>query len=159
MFHAGLFHSAQVAEPAGLPPLWRQLSPEIRHRVIGRTMRAFSLLYRRDIGGSLRTTLVFRVDGPGGGEWYVDLAPEAATSGEGVVAHPGLVIHLRDTAVFCRMLTSRLNLPMSLISGALRLHGDLRLFLRMNTLFSVDARPPVAAQKPSRPASVAQTGD
>ena len=69
------------------------------------------------------------------------------------------MIHLRDTDVFCRMLTSRLNLPLSLISGALRLHGDLRLFLRMNTLFSVDARPPVAAHKPSRPASVAQTGN
>ena len=46
IFHAGLVHSAQVAEPAGLPPLWMQLSPEIRHRVIGRAMRAFSLLYR-----------------------------------------------------------------------------------------------------------------
>ena len=54
MVHAGLFHTAQVAEPAGLPPLWMQLSPDIRHRVIGRTMRAFSLLYRFDIGGSLR---------------------------------------------------------------------------------------------------------
>jgi len=141
MFHVGLFHSAQVAEPADLPPLWMQLSPEIRHRVIGRVMCAFSLLYRFDIGGSLRTTLVFRVDGPGGGEWYVELSPQAATSGEGVVEHPGLVIHMRETDVFCQMLTSRLNLPMALISGAMKLRGDLRLFLRMNTLFSVDARP------------------
>ena len=144
LIHIGLFHSAQVAEPASLPPLWMQLSPEIRHRVIERVMRAFSLLYRFDIGGPLRTTLVFRVDGPGGGEWYVDLSPEAATSGEGIVEHPGLVIHLRETAVFCRMLTSRLNLPMALISGAMKLRGDLRLFLRMDTLFSVDARPPIA---------------
>ncbi len=151
MFHVGLFHSAQVAEPAGLPPLWMQLSPEIRHRVIGRVMRAFSLLYRRDIGGSLHDTLVFRVEGPGGGEWYVELSPEAPTSREGVVEHPGLVIHLRDTAVFCQMLTSRLNLPMALIRGAMKLRGDLRLFLRMNTLTSVDARPPVAAKAKSHP--------
>jgi hypothetical protein len=27
----------------------------------------------------------------------------------------------------------------------MKLRGDLRLFLRMNTLFSVDARPPVVA--------------
>ena len=141
MIHAGLFHSAQVAEPAGLPPLWTQLGPEIRHRVIGRTMRAFSLLYRRDIGGPLRDTLVFRVDGPGGGEWYVELSPDAPTSGEGVVEHPGLVIRLRTTDVFCRMLTGRLNLPIGLMSGNMRLRGDLRLFLRMNKLFSVDARP------------------
>ena len=141
MIHAGLFHSAQVTETAGLPPLWMQLSPEIRHRVIGRVMRAFSLLYRHDIGGSLRATLVFRIDGPGGGEWHVDLSPQTATSGEGVVKRPGLVIHLRETAVFCKMLTSRLNLPIALISGNMELRGDLRLFLRMNTLFSVDAKP------------------
>jgi hypothetical protein len=141
MIHAGLFHSAQVAEPAGLPPLWMQLSPEIRHRTIGRVMRAFSLLYRLDIGGSMRDTLAFRVDGPGGGEWHVDLSPKAPKSGEGVADHPGLVIHLRETAVFCQMLTGRFNLPIGLISGRMKLRGDLRLFLRMNTLFSVDARP------------------
>ena len=145
MIHVGLFHTAQVAEPVSLPPLWVQLSPEIRHRVIGRTMRAFSLLYRFDIGGPLRTTFAFRVDGPGGGEWYLELSPEAAYSGEGVSKRPGLVIHMRETAVFCQMLTSRLNLPVVLISGAMKLRGDLRLFLRMGTLFSVDARPPAAA--------------
>ena len=146
MIHAGLFHSAQVAEPAGLQPLWKQLSPEVRHRVLGRVMRAFSLLYRMDIGGSLRTTLVFRVDGHGGGEWYVGLSPESPTSGEGSVERPGLVIHLRDTAVFSRMLTSRLNIPMALMRGDMKLRGDLRLFLRMDTLTSVDARPKAAAE-------------
>ncbi len=151
MIHTGLFHSAQVAEPAGVPPLWTQLSPELRHRTIGRTCRAFSLLYRHDIGDPLRTTLAFRIDGAGGGEWYVALSPEAPTSGEGVVDHPGLVIRLRETAVFCQMLTSRLNLPIALILGKLKLRGDLRLFLRMNKLFSVDARPDAAASRRQSP--------
>ena len=146
MIHTGLFHTAQVAEPVRQAPLWMQLTPAIRHRVIGRTMRAFSLLYRLDLGGALRATLVFRVDGPGGGAWFVRLSPESPASGKGGVAHPNLVIHLRDTAVFCRMLTGRLNLPLALLSGQLRLRGDLRLFLRMNTLFSVDARPHGAAR-------------
>jgi SCP-2 sterol transfer family protein len=146
-FHAGVIHAAQVAEPAGLPPLWEQLSLGFRQRTIERVMRVFSLLYRRDIGGSLRATLVFRVDGPGGGEWYVKLSPDAPTSGEGVVEHPNLTIHLRETAVFCQMLTGQLNLPVGLISGKMKLHGDLRLFLRMDTLFSVDARPKVAADE------------
>lgn len=146
-FHAGVIHTAQVTESARVPPLWEQLSPEFRHRVIGRVMRAFSLLYRYDIGGSLRTTLVFRVDGPGGGEWHVKLSPEASTSGEGVVEHPGLVIHLSETAVFCQMITGRFNLPVGLISGRMKLRGDLRLFPRMDTLFSVDARPKIAASE------------
>ena len=141
IFHAGLAHAAQVAEPAGLPPLWMQHSPAFRHRVIGRVMRAFSLLYRLDIGGQLRDTIVFRIDGPAGGEWYLKLSPEAPSSGEGVVEHPGLVIHLPETAVFCQMLTGRFNLPIGLITGAMKLRGDLRLFLRMNTLLSIDAKP------------------
>jgi hypothetical protein len=149
-FHAGLIHAAQAAEPARVPPLWTQLSPEIRHRLIGRMMRAFSLLYRFDLGGSLRNSLVFRVGGPGGGEWYVKFAPEAASSGEGGVEHPGLVIDLRDTSVFCQMLTGRFNLPTGLISGRMKLRGDLRLFLRMDTMFSVDARP--KGEKPARTA-------
>jgi hypothetical protein len=152
-FHAGLVHAAQVAEPAGLPPLWIHLSPEIRHRLIGRVMRAFSLLYRLDIGGSLRDTIVFRIDGVGGGEWYVKLSPDAPTSGEGVAENPGLVIHLRDTAVFCRMLTGRINLPIALITGAMKLRGDLRLFLRMNTLFSLEARPKVVTREKQYPLS------
>jgi hypothetical protein len=141
MIHAGVFHSAQVAEPAGVPPLWTHLSPDVRHRSIGRTMRAFSVLYRYDIGRSLRDTLVFRVDGPGGGEWHVTLSPESATSGEGSVERPGLTIHLRETDVFCRMLTGRLNILVAPLRGDIRLRGDLRLFLRMDSLFSVDARP------------------
>ena len=140
-FHAGIIHTAQVAEPAGVTPLWVQLSPEIHHRLTGRVMRAFSLLYRSDIGGSLNATLVFRVDGPGGGEWYVNLSPDISTSGEGAVDRPNLVIHLRDTSVFCEMLIGRFNLPLGLISGRMKLRGDLSLFLRMDTLFSVDAKP------------------
>jgi hypothetical protein len=76
-FHAGVIHATQVAEPAGVPPLWEQLSPGFRQRAIERVMRAFSLLYRLDIGGSLRATLAFRIDGPDGGEWYVKLSPDA----------------------------------------------------------------------------------
>ena len=151
IFHAGLAHAAQVAEPAGVLPLWMQHSPEFRHRVIGRVMRAFSLLYRLDIGGPLRDTIVFRIDGPDGGEWHVKLSPDAPTSGEGVVVHPALVIHLRETAVFCQMLTGRFNLPIGLISGAMKLRGDLRLFLRMGGLFSIDARPKVVTQEKHYP--------
>lgn len=141
MFHAGLVHTAQVAQPAGAAPLWTQLTPEILHRQIGRAMRASSLLYRQDIGGVLRATIAFRIAGPGGGEWFIALAPDTPTSGEGSVKRPELMIRLRDTAVFCRMLTERFNMPLGLISGAMRLRGDLRLFLRMNRLFSIDAKP------------------
>ena len=147
VFHAGLVHTSQVAHPSGLPPLWTQLSPEFRHRVITRTMLPFSLLYRRDIGGALCATIVFRVDGPGGGEWYVQVSPDLSMFGEGTVERPSLVIQLRDTAVFCQMLAGRFRLATGLISRRMKLRGDRRLFMRMNTLFSVDARPRVVYQE------------
>ena len=146
-FHTGLAHATQVAEPVGVPPLWKQHSPVFRHHVVGRVMRAFSLLYGLDIGGPLRDTIVFRIDGSDGGEWYVKLSPDAPTSGEGAVEDAALIIHLRDTAVFYQMLTGRFNLPMGLITGAMKLRGNLRLFQRMSTLFSIDAKPPVVAAK------------
>ena len=140
IFHAGLHHSAQVAEPAGVPPLWNQLSPEIRHRVVGRVMRALSLLYRYDLGGDLRTVIVFKIDGPGGGCWYVDVSPHGTTSREGIADGPGLTLHMRKTDIFCQMFTGRLNLPLVLLTGQLKLRGNLRLFPRFGSLFSVDAR-------------------
>jgi hypothetical protein len=141
MMHAAVIHSAQVAEPAGVKPLWSRLPPDVCHRAIGRLMRAFSLLYRRDIGGDLRTTFAFHIDGPSGGEWYVDVSPESAGSHEGVASSFGLVLHFRETGDLCRMVTGRLNLPLAFLRGRLKLGGDVRLFPRMNKLFSADARP------------------
>jgi hypothetical protein len=140
MFHAALHHSAQVAEPAGVAPLWQQLSPEIRHRVIGRVMRALSLLYRYDLGGDLRAVITFEMEGPGGGNWHVDVSPEATSSAEGIADHPNLVIHLCKTDGFCQMFTGRFNLPIALLTGQMKLRGNLRLFPRIGSLFSVDAR-------------------
>ncbi len=140
MFHTGLHHSAQVAEPAGRSPLWVHLSPPVRHRTIGRVMRALSLLYRYDLGKDLTATIAFCVDGEGGGEWYVKVSPERCVSGKGPVDDPTLTIHLQNTDIFCQMFTSRLNIPLAILSGKMRLRGNLLLFTKFKKLFSVDAR-------------------
>jgi hypothetical protein len=140
MFHTGLHHSAQVAEPIGIKPLWTQLDPEIRHRVIGRVVRALSLLYRYDLGGDLRAVIAFKISGEGGSNWHVDISPEGTQSAGGAADHADLTLRLRDTTVFCEMFTDRLNLPLALLMGRLRLSGNLRLFPRMGSLFSVDAQ-------------------
>jgi hypothetical protein len=62
------------------------------------------------------------------------------------VDQASLTIRLRETSGFCWMLTGRLNLPVALLRGQLKLCGDLRLFRRGNNLFSVDARPRGAAE-------------
>jgi len=145
-FHAGLVHTAQVAEPAGVQPLWTRLSSEVRHRLIARMIRAFSLLYRVDIGGSMRETIVFRIDGEGGGVWHVKLSPDAPTSGEGTVENPSLVIHMRDTSVFCRMVTVRLNIPLALLLGEIKLRGNPLLFFRLGNLLSINGKSKIEDQ-------------
>ena len=139
IMHPGLTHAAQVAEPAGLAPLWTQMDPAMRCRTISRVTRALSLLYRQDLGGRLEAVLAFQVGGAGGGQWYVVLSPDQARSGIGAVGKPDLTLSFRDTALFFRMFTGRLNLLGALFSGRLRPRGDLRLFLRFRSLFSVDA--------------------
>ncbi len=139
LFHAGLHDSAQVAEPAYLPPLWMQLTPEVRHRVIGRVMYALSLLYRYDLGGNLQTAFTFDMDGLGGGTWVVHVSPETTSAEETDQHYPGLTLRLREPSVFCRMFTGRFNPIISLLDGDLRLKGDWPLFLRFGSLFSVTA--------------------
>ncbi len=138
--HPGLTHSAQIAEPAGVPPLWTQLPAETRHRVIGRVMRAMSLLYRTDLGGALEAVITFRVAGECGGNWYVDLSPKNPCSGEGQVERSDLSLWFRDTDTFFQMNTHRLNPYKAMLGGKLRMGGNLRLFLRFGSLFNVDAR-------------------
>ena len=135
MFHTGLHHSAQVTDPVGVSPLWIQLSPEIRHRVIGRVMCALSLLYRYALGNDLKATFAFQIDGPGGGNWHVDVVPGATSADEGQSDNPSLLLHLRKTDVFCRMFTGRIQLPFALLTGNIKLSGDLRLFPRFGQLF------------------------
>lgn len=139
VMHPGLTHAAQVAEPAGVPPLWTQMEAPMRHRTIGRVARALSLLYRQDLGGNLEAVLLFRAGGEGGGQWHVILSPHHPSSAAGDPGQANLTFSFRDTALLCQMFTGRLNLLRALFTRCLRLHGDLRLFLRFRSLFSVDA--------------------
>jgi putative sterol carrier protein len=54
------------------------------------------------------------------------------------VEGPRLRIQLRRTDTFCQLITGRLNVPLALLTRKMRLHGDRRLFLRMNDLFSAE---------------------
>jgi hypothetical protein len=59
---------------------------------------------------------------------------------EGKVDRASLTFRLSSTDIFCQMFTSRLNVLAMLLSGRMRLSGNLRLFQRFGSLFSVDAR-------------------
>jgi hypothetical protein len=147
--HSGLLHSAQIADPAGMPPLWAGFEEPVQHRLVSRLLLAFSLLYRLDLADGLRDTIAFRVDGAGGGEWYLDLRPDGADWREEPLAHPGLSIRMRSTATLFRMATHRIRMPVALVTGEIRVGGHLRLFTGLGRLTSVDARPATTASSGS----------
>ena len=70
----------------------------------------------------------------------MEVSPEQCRSGAGPVNRPRLTFHFRKTDEFCKLFTGRFNLPLALLAGRLKLGGDLRLFTRFGSLFSVDAR-------------------
>jgi hypothetical protein len=150
--HSGLLHSAQIADPAGVPPLWTRFDEAVQHRLASRLMLAFSLLYRVDLADGLRDTVAFRVGGAGGGEWYLDLRPDGADWHEAPLARPGLSIRMRSTATLFRMATHRIRMPVALATGEVRVGGHHRLFTSLGRLTSVDARPRHATSRGS-PAS------
>jgi hypothetical protein len=147
--HSGLLHSAQIADPAGVPPLWTRFDEAVQHRLVSRLMLAFSMLYRLDLADGLRDTVAFRVGGAGGGEWYLDLRPDGADWHEAPLAHPGVSIRMRSTATLFRMATHRIRMPVALATGEIRVGGHLRLFTGLGRLTSVDARPKAATSSGS----------
>lgn len=138
VMHPGITHAAQVAEPAGVAPLWKRLTVDGRRRTIGRVVRALSLLYRTDLGGDLQAAVVFKVGGEGGGTWHAIFTPQNARSGTGAVTNADLTLSFGDAVHFCQMFTKRLNLLRGMLSGSFRPRGNLRLFFRFRSLFSVD---------------------
>ena len=144
-----LLHSAQIADPAGVPPLWTRFDDAVQHRLISRLMLAFSLLDRLDLADGLRDAVAFRVGGPGGGEWYLDLRPDGADWHEAPLAHPGLSLRMRSTATLFRMATQRIRMPIALATGEIRVRGHLRLFTGLGRLTSVDAHPNAAGSSGS----------
>lgn len=101
-------------------------------------VRALSLLYRKDLGGDLDAALGFQVGGEGGGAWRLILSPQNPRSAAGSAGPANLTLSFRNSSEFCRMFTGRLNLLGALLTGRLRLRGNLRLFLRFRSLFRVD---------------------
>lgn len=138
VMHPGLTHAAQVAESTGAGPLWTRLTVEARRRTITRVVRALSLLYRKDLGGDLRAAIAFDIGNEGGGAWHLLLSPQETWSASGVLSNPDLTLSFGDASHFCHMFTGRLNLLGALLRGHFRPRGNLRLFLRFRSLFSVD---------------------
>ena len=134
--HPGMVHGAQVANGAGVTPLWVHFSPDMLSRQITRFFHLMSLAYWPERGGSLRAVVAVSAAGPGGGNWYVTMAPVGSKVGAGKYSRPTLKIWFRDADALCRALTLQISPLKALLTGQTFAWGDLRLGFQMEWLFN-----------------------
>jgi len=134
--HPGLVHGAQVANGAGVAPLWRQFPSEMLHRQITRFLHLMALSYWPERGGELRATLEFSAAGPGGGQWHMTLTPAGCEVAEGALRGATLQLKFRSADALCRTFTQQLSPTRALLTAQCWAWGDVRLGFRMGRLFN-----------------------
>lgn len=135
LVHPGIVHAAQLANGAGLPPLWEQYDPALMSRQLSRFFQVLSYAYWPERGGALQATVNYRVAGAGGGCWHVAMRPDGGASGEGAAAHPALRMWFRSAHALCRVSTLQVPLARAALTGQLVCWGNLRLGLQIPRLF------------------------
>ena len=134
--HPGLVHAAQVAQGAGVAPLWVQYPPELLHRQLTRFFHLMSLAYWPERGGNLQAAMKLSAAGPGGGSWVLTLAPTGSQVVEEPRQQPHLRIWFRNAHGLCRAVTFQLSPLRALLTAQAFAWGDLRLGFRLAWLFN-----------------------
>jgi hypothetical protein len=134
--HPGLVHAAQLANGAGVKPLWIHYSPELLQCQMTRFFNVMSHSYWPERGGELRASVNFRVAGPGGGQWHIILAPDGGSANEGAASRPVLTLWFARMDTLCRLMTLQLQPMGALLRGQMLMWGNVRLGLRLSHLFT-----------------------
>ena len=136
LMHPGLVHAAQLANGAGVAPLWVHYPPDLLHRQISRFFNAMSHSYWPERGRTLRADINFVVARPGGGRWYLTVDTEGGATGESAARRPALTVWLRSPDALCRLLTIQISPVGALLTGQMFAWGSLSLGFRIPYLFT-----------------------
>ncbi len=88
---------------------------------------------RRARIADLRARIQFRLDGPGGGAYWLLVEEGRVVGSQGELDAPDLVLTL-DVPTWRRLNAGELSAPHALLSGALRFRGSVYLALRLHFL-------------------------
>jgi hypothetical protein len=132
--HLGVVHAAQLANGMGVAPLWVHYSPEFMQRQITRFFNIMSHAYWPEHGGTLTTTINFRV-GLRGQSWYVTMAPDGGATGEGTVGNASLTVWTPTLSALCSLMTVQYPIWEAVIKGQLLAWGNVPLAFRLGYLF------------------------
>jgi hypothetical protein len=120
-------------------PHWAELaSPEEIHDSMDLTFRLMPLMYRPERGGDLRATYLFDLQGPGGGQWTLEIADRRATSYFGRPARADIEIRATPS-LWIDLQTKAANPMAAMLTGRLRLKPLRRagLVARLERLFEI----------------------
>jgi len=134
--HPGLVHAAQVANGAGIKPLWNEFNSELLCRQITRFCHVMSLAYWPERDGNLQAVVAMSAAGAGGGDWYLTMTPEGSETGKGIYPRPTLKIWFRNADALCKALTLQVSPLRSVLTAQTFAWGDLRLAFQMGWLFN-----------------------
>lgn len=81
----------------------------------------------------LNTIYQFKLNGPGGGEWFVDLTKPGGEIGKGTNPQAKCTITMSDVD-FISLVEGRLNSQMAFMTGKLKIQGDMGLALKLQNL-------------------------
>jgi hypothetical protein len=132
--HPAVVHGPQFAEAARLERPVEHLGPDVRHRLLERTIQLMTATCDRELAGSLRAVVALVIGGAGGGAWWLSISPEEVVAGRGEVARPTVAFRIANTSIAFRLLAGRLNVPVALLERQLRISGDVGLAQRFHSL-------------------------
>ncbi|EFO80526.1 hypothetical protein OSCT_1617 [Oscillochloris trichoides DG-6] len=135
LVHAGMVHGSQLAVGARMQPIWNLYDPGMMRRQLTRAFHMVGLAYWPERGGDLHATLVFQIDGQGGGRWYIRIDPSGGEGRLGTVRTADVTLTFASADVLCRVVTLQSGIWPLLLMRKLHIRGNPIIAARMSRLF------------------------
>ena len=90
--------------------------------------------FKKESAAGMSTAIQFDITGEGGGRWYAAIENGELTVAEGTHENPSLVI-AAAAQDYIDIGTGKLNAQLAFMTGRIRATGDLRLAMKMPSIF------------------------
>jgi len=124
--HAGVIHGAQVVAPLGREPLWLDFDSDFTQRVIAYYLQQWSMSYWADLGPDEPEAINFHINGAGGGDWHIIVAPDGGSTGTGAIEGGKYDLFFENPHIFFSIFTNYLSIRQAMVNGQMRVASDVR---------------------------------
>ncbi|MCY3915019.1 MAG: SCP2 sterol-binding domain-containing protein [Chloroflexi bacterium] len=85
--------------------------------------------------GDMSATILFDLSGDNGGFYWIKIADGAATTGAGELSDPSMTVKASADDWFA-VATGEMNAMQAFMTGKLKIHGDMGLAMKLQTIFA-----------------------